>query len=63
MGRNGSGEEYSLLEDLSRTGKPMDEVEGGEERFSLLRLLPLLSSESSEGMEGERGGGEVQQGC
>lgn len=37
------------------------EMEGDEECMQKL-LLPLLSSESSDGME-DRGLGEVQQGC
>lgn len=37
--------------------------EDDDEEYLQKLLLPLLSSESSEGMEGRREGGDFQQGC
>lgn len=41
----------------------MVEVLKVEGLLGILLLLPLLSSESSDGMEGRRGGGVVEQDC
>ena len=62
MGREGSGVDASCAEEASSETERGLEVDG-DERGMHKRLLPLLSSESSDGMEERRGGAEVQQGC